>query len=354
VGKLQKAANGTLPSPWFIAAGFHKPHLPFFAPPEYFEMYPEPSPPEPAHVAVGMPQAAFHSCLSNRPGAANSNWGNFTDIPNDMTFVTPMESASAARLRRGYSASVSYTDANIGKVLAAADAVRESTVVVLIGDHGWSLGEGNLWCKMTNNENGARVPLMFRPPGYSHGGAAVTQLAEAVDLYKTLADLSGIGAHMVEDGVDGVSLAAIIANPGATSEPPLRIGAKTQFPRCFNQTTMARFPSNLAPLDRTDCQDIPRELFDMMGYSIRTAEWRYTEWRRWDGSVLRAVWDGAPIANELYFHGNDSTLSGFATEKVNTVNVTANKGVVSSLAQHLRVLFHPTDSAPSAARIGAQ
>jgi arylsulfatase A-like enzyme len=151
--------------------------------------------------------------------------------------------------------------------MAAAEAVRDSTVVALIGDHGWSLGEGNIWCKMTNNENGARVPLMFRPPGYAYGGAKLRQLAEAVDLYKTLADLSGLGVGMVESGVDGVSLAPIINRPTAMSHAPLRTAAKTQFPRCFNQTIMAKYPSVLAPLDRTDCQDIPKEHFDLMGYS---------------------------------------------------------------------------------------
>ena len=62
---------------------------------------------------------------------------------------------------------------------------------------GWSLGEQNAWCKMTNWENGVRVPLIFRPPGYTHGGAKAAQLAEAVDIYRTLADLSGIGAESV-------------------------------------------------------------------------------------------------------------------------------------------------------------
>jgi iduronate 2-sulfatase len=70
-----------------------------------------------------------------------SDWGNFTDIPNTMTLDAPMDSASAARLRRGYSASISYTDANIGKVLAELEPMKATTVVMMIGDHGWSLGE---------------------------------------------------------------------------------------------------------------------------------------------------------------------------------------------------------------------
>eukprot|EP00035_Acanthoeca_spectabilis_P013240 m.243633 g.243633 ORF g.243633 m.243633 type:complete len:530 (-) comp15837_c0_seq6:807-2396(-) len=339
VGRLQMAANGSLPSPWLIAAGFHKPHLPFYAPPEYFKMYPDPESPQPLHVASGMPHQAFHSCLSNQPGNQNSNWGNFSDIPNNMTFEEPMQPDTAARLRRGYYASVSYTDTNIGTILDAVEAVRDSTVVALIGDHGWSLGEGNLWCKMTNNENGARVPLMFRPPNYNFGGATSLQLAEAVDLYKTLADLSGLGADSVQPGVDGVSLAPVIQNPHSEPQPPLRKAAKTQFPRCFNKTVMAMYPSVLAPLDRTDCQDIPKEHFDLMGYSIRTNEWRYVEWRDWNGATLSARWDKAPVAVELYGHGNDSALSGFATERMNMINSSRTQGVRSQLSALVRELF---------------
>eukprot|EP00038_Savillea_parva_P029283 m.70026 g.70026 ORF g.70026 m.70026 type:complete len:545 (+) comp8620_c0_seq1:44-1678(+) len=343
VGRLAMAVNGSLPSPWLIAAGFHKPHLPFYAPPNMYKLYPDSVtgqfPPVPLHTAVGMPNASFHSCLSNMPGKQNSNWGNFTDIPNTMTYRQPMDANAAARLRRGYWASVSYTDTNIGRVLDAVDAVRNSTVVVLLGDHGWSLGEGNLWCKMTNTENGVRVPLLFRPPGYTHGGTQVAQLAEAVDLYKTLADLSGLGAGLVEDGVDGVSLAPVINHPTHQPVASLRLASRSQFPRCFNQTIMAQYPSVLAPLDRTDCQDIPRQHFDLMGYSIRTAAWRYTEWRTWDGEMLQGRWDVDPVATELYAHGNDSTTVGFSSETVNVADTQAHAGVQRELSVLVRQLF---------------
>eukprot|EP00035_Acanthoeca_spectabilis_P013238 m.243770 g.243770 ORF g.243770 m.243770 type:complete len:73 (-) comp15837_c0_seq17:1572-1790(-) len=65
-------------------------------------MYPDPESPQPLHVASGMPHQAFHSCLSNQPGNQNSNWGNFSDIPNNMTFEEPMQPDTAARLRRGW------------------------------------------------------------------------------------------------------------------------------------------------------------------------------------------------------------------------------------------------------------
>jgi arylsulfatase A-like enzyme len=111
-----------------------------------FALYPDPPAPVPLAVPTAMPYAAWHSCLSNNPSPSHySNWGNFTDIPNAMTLQQPMNANSAARLRRGYAASVSYTDRNVGTVMDALDAtgLANATVVILIGDHGWSLGEQN-------------------------------------------------------------------------------------------------------------------------------------------------------------------------------------------------------------------
>eukprot|EP00040_Diaphanoeca_grandis_P003964 m.26542 g.26542 ORF g.26542 m.26542 type:complete len:548 (-) comp15441_c0_seq1:72-1715(-) len=345
--RLRMAANGTLgdgKQPWLIAAGFHKPHLPFYAPPEFFKLYPDPPKPEPENVPVNLPFAAFHSCLSNYPNGY-SNWGNFTDIPNEMTLESPMATASAAHLRRGYFASVSYTDSNIGKLLAAAAPVLNTTVVVVIGDHGWSLGEQNEWCKMTNFENGVQVPLIFRPPNYQHAGARVTQLAEAVDLYKTLADLSGLGVALVEDGVDGISLMPVIQNPNL--QTPLRNASRSQFPRCYNKTLFDNITSPLPMLDRTDCQDLPKEDFDLMGYSIRTDSWRFTEWRKWDGQNLVGLWDIAANGTEMYFHGNDTHASSiFATETENVAGNLRFQKEQKHLSSLLRSLFFhsPTQS----------
>ena len=169
IDQLRRAENGTLGSsptqPWLIAAGLHKPHLPFYARPEDFLHYPSPRPPLPELPSDGMPYVAWHSCLSNAPGGLGSNWGNFTDIPNAMTFAEPMDAASAARLRRGYSASVTYTDHNVGLIIDAMSAAqRASTLVLFIGDHGWSLGEQNVWCVASVASEDASVRCRSLPP----------------------------------------------------------------------------------------------------------------------------------------------------------------------------------------------
>jgi len=344
--QLAQAANGSIKSPWFIAAGLHKPHMPFFAKQEHFALYPKPSAPLPAHVPAGYPYDAWHSCLSDLGGKAGvnySNWGQFVDISNSMSYERPMEAAPAAHLRRGYFASVTYTDENVGQIMSAAKGLGllEDTVVALIGDHGWSLGEGNLWCKMTTGENGARVPLIIRAPWAQKGGRGlrVAALAEAVDLYKTLVELSGLGLAAVEAGVDGVSLARLLQ---AKAAPPPRTIAKSQFPRCWSAIARTQHLSALPALDRTDCQDINATDFDLMGYSVRSADYRYTEWRAWDGAKLVGRFDLPPNATELYDHRATPFLNAFGKELVNVVVDPKYASAAKEMAAQLRAAFPQT------------
>ena len=169
---------------------------------------------------------------------------------------------------------------------------------------------------MTNWENGVRVPLLVKVPwlhrqhksgsgnisntgssssSSSNSGSRVAapavvvpHVVEAVDLYRSLADLSGLGSGLVESGVDGTSFASLLVDPAAT---PLtaRPFARSQFPRCFT-AIHGTSSEHLPMLDRTDCQDVSSDLFDLMGYSIRTPEWRLTEWMQWDGQKLQVEW----------------------------------------------------------------
>ncbi len=140
------------------------------------------------------------------------------------------------------------------------------------GDHGYHLGEHGLWAKTSNFELDARVPLILAPPAPKHPGAVSGSLVEMVDLFPTLVDLCGLP---VAPGLEGLSLAPLLEDPGASVKP----AAFTQHPR-------PAYP------DRT-----PRGRPEAMGCSVRTAAWRYTEWRDWDS--------GAVLATELYDHGTD-------------------------------------------------
>ena len=214
---------------------------------------------------------------------------------------------------------------------------------------GWNLGEGNLWCKMTNTENGARTPFIIRAPGIQPaGGARTTHLAEAIDMYRTMADATGL-LDAVQPDVDGVSLLPVIRSP-ATTAPP-RTASQSQFPRCYsvlppsvpggrNAPCLGCNWEHLPPMDRTDCQDVARENFDLMGYSIRTADFRLTEWRAWDGAKLEGRWDLPPNATELYDH-TTASADVFASELTNIAAEPSMSAVLAKMRALLRERFAP-------------
>eukprot|EP00039_Didymoeca_costata_P024040 m.9058 g.9058 ORF g.9058 m.9058 type:complete len:519 (+) comp4000_c0_seq1:127-1683(+) len=321
--------------PWFIAAGLHKPHLPFYAPERFYDMYNDTNSqllPKDRMIPNGMPYKAWHSCLSNS-SQNNSNWGSFTDIPNDMELNNPMDIPSTQRLRRGYYASVSYTDSNIGKILDAAEPYYNNTIVLLVGDHGWSLGEQNVWCKMTNFENGVRVPLLIRAPHHQVSpGFRVSSPVEMVDIYRTLVDLSGLSYGSIQASVDGKSLKPLLNG----SSENLNEVAQSQFPRCYAAINKTQ-PTWLPRFDRTDCQDIPRSLFDYMGYSVRSTAFRYTEWRRWNGTALDAFWDDVHVDMELYDHRSEP--DPFGTESINLAYNNEYSETLKTMQGYLRKRF---------------
>ncbi len=263
--------------PFFLAVGFRRPHLPFSAPKKYWDMQdkssiaeiPNPLPPQ------DVPAIALHDWKELR---------GYTDIP-DLGELTP---AQSAHLRHGYYAATSYTDAQIGRVLAALaeEKLAGNTVIVLWSDHGWHLGEHALWGKTTNFELDTRSPLLFVAPGDGVKGQHSVSLVEFVDIYPTLVELCGLPQP---PGLEGRSLVPILQDGSVR----IKDAAFSQFPRG-----------------------------DRMGYSLRTEEFRYTEWIRREG--------GETIARELYDHRCDHE------ESVNIAGDSQYTGVVAALAARLR------------------
>lgn len=186
--------------PFFIATGFFKPHLPFVAPKKYYDMYPEDSVmlPENYHEPKDAPQGAVHTFGELR---------QYDGVPK----VKVLPEAYAKQLIRGYHACVSFTDAQIGKILAELDRLdlAKNTIVVLWGDHGWNLGEHTIWCKHSCFETSMRIPLIVRAPGVK-GGIRTSALTESIDLYPTLCELTGIA---IPGHVQGRSLVPLFRNP---------------------------------------------------------------------------------------------------------------------------------------------
>ena len=187
-------------SPFFLAVGFIKPHLPFVAPEKYWAMHDDTEfrLPESYHPPHDAPEWALH------------NWGelrHYSGIPEE----GPLDDQLARKLIHGYYAATSYIDSLIGRLLDELDrlSLKQNTVVVLFGDHGWNLGDHGLWCKHSCFEVSMRVPLIFHVPGGSVG-KHTPQITELIDLYPTLCELAGIP---IPDHVEGKSLVPALVNP---------------------------------------------------------------------------------------------------------------------------------------------
>ena len=240
--------------PFFIAMGFYRPHTPYVAPRKYFEMYP-PSlvrlPNEPADDLLDIPAAAWVQ----------------------RTYQELMDEMTQRRVLQAYYASISYLDAQVGRVLDAVDrlGLADNTIIVFTSDHGYHMGEHKLWQKTTLFENSARVPLIVAAPGYdSTRGRPSGAVAELVDLYPTLAELTGLEAPAHVRGASLRPQLEDVSSPGKSAA--------------------------LTTFITTDRQHVggPRHRPNEKSYSIRTQRWRYTEWGR-NG------WQGL----ELYDHDND-------------------------------------------------
>jgi iduronate 2-sulfatase len=173
VATLHKIAKGRQAGqehkPFFLAVGFHKPHLPHIAPQSYFDLYPLDAVSLPdkqtRHIPSGAPEGVWSSCSEFRTYkdvAAAAKQGGFSE-------TTPFNDSVTRLQRRAYFACASFVDAQIGKVLTALDVtgLNQSTVVALWGDHGWHLGENNEWAKHTSMKRAHHTPLLFAVPGGS-------------------------------------------------------------------------------------------------------------------------------------------------------------------------------------------
>ena len=191
-------------TPFFLAAGFYKPHLPFNAPEKYWALY---------DGKVSLPENNYPP--ENAPVESMHNFGElraYAGVPPE----GPVSDQFALQLIHGYYASVSFTDAQIGKILEELERLEldRSTLVILWGDHGWNLREHGLWCKHCNFETSLHTPLIIRVPGMNQQGST-SEIVEYVDIYPTLCELAGLEppAHL-----QGNSFRELLTDPEALSD----------------------------------------------------------------------------------------------------------------------------------------
>lgn len=266
--------------PFLLAVGFIRPHLPFVAPKRYWDLY------DPAKIKLApnpfRPKGA--------PDYAIGDGGEFRvyhEIPKG-----PISDDLARQLKHGCYASISYMDAQVGKVLDELErlGLRDDTIIILWGDHGWKLGEHGAWCKHTNVENDANAPLIVSAPGFKTAGRSTDALVEFVDIYPTLSELAGLPlpAHL-----EGTSFFPVLNKPN----------------REWKTAAFSQYPRN--PGGKR-----------LMGYSMRTDRYRFTRWvSRDDLSKVDAI--------ELYDHAKDPQ------ENVNLANDPARAKLVSQLASQM-------------------
>jgi len=273
-GKISGIAINLLDSlngnkkPFFLAVGFLKPHLPFVAPKKYWDLY----------NRNEFELAPYQQKAKNSPDVAYHNSGelkSYTDIPQfDSYSEKELEHLSPDKQRElihGYYACISYTDAQIMKLLDELDrlGIRQNTIIVLWGDHGWHLGDHGLWNKHTNFEQATHTLLMMSVPG-KKAGIKPSSICEFVDVFPTLCDLTNLP---IPNYLDGTSLVPAIDNPSKD----IKEYAMSQYPRGKNN----------------------------MGYSIRTKRYRYTVWFSNSFRTNLPYNEKDVIAREMYDYKND-------------------------------------------------
>lgn len=276
--------------PFFLAVGFFRPHTPYIAPKKYFDMYPLDK--MPVAVVDDAEQQAVP------PLALGSRKKEESQLNDDLR----------RQALQAYFASITFMDAQVGRVLDSLDrlGLADNTIVVFTSDHGYHLGEHGLWQKQSLFEESSRIPLIIAAPGVATAKTAAPTPVGLIDLYPTLAELCNVPAP---ENLQGQSLVPILKNPSL----PGRGWTLTQVRRNLGQGRQAT------------------------GYTLRTPEWRYTEWE--EGREGR----------QLYDHLKDPR------EQANLAESPAYADRVGELSRRLREAvaksFPPSGESP---KIGAQ
>eukprot|EP00040_Diaphanoeca_grandis_P003064 m.23634 g.23634 ORF g.23634 m.23634 type:complete len:538 (-) comp14292_c0_seq1:229-1842(-) len=311
---LSKAAD----RPFYLAVGFHKPHMPWQAAPEDFAKHPL--------ASITLPKQKLPP--SNVPGIAL----HFTDSP---VHSNPWEAASDVDLRnarRGYLAAVTGMDRKLGKLVEAVESLglTNSTAFVVHGDHGWHLGELGQFRKMTNFELATRVPLIMKIP-WLKTVSRVSGLVELVDVFPTIIALAQISLPSNQK-LDGISLLPFIVQNETNVAPNstvIKNAAFSQYPRLIHDASEP-WKSDIIHHNRTN--------FTHMGLSVRTSDFRYTEWLLWNKTSLRPIW-GDVFAKEFYDHRNETMFPTDFDDASENQNLASNVLFNSTITSLSELLF---------------
>jgi iduronate 2-sulfatase len=285
--------------PFFLGMGYKLPHLNWCAPKKYWDLY------DPAQI----PMATEVNAPEN--GAAMGLHASFelrtrAGIPKS----GPLDPELARTLKHAYLACVSYVDAQIGLMVGALEeaGIRDNTIIIVWGDHGWHLGDMGVWGKATNYEIATRVPLMIWTPDMKTRGKSTDALVELVDMFPTLCELAGVP---IPSHLEGHSFVPLLDKPDlpwkkATfsqyPNPALREWAANPLSKGMRETWFGPLIEEVeARIIKQQGDKWNRELFEqhLMGYTMRTDRYRLVVWR--DHRDAKAE----PIYVELFDHKSD-------------------------------------------------
>ena len=368
---LGKGAAGFKRSPsvpFWLGVGFTKPHFPQIFPSE---------------MAALVPAVADIDLPPNR---------NFTEGGVPMAWMSeidgggmllPASDAVTRQARHDYYAAAAYSDSLLGDLLKELDAlgVAQDTAVVLTADHGWGLGEHNHWSKYTNWETDARVPMIVRVPWKPLAmGKRTSAMVEHVDLYPSLAELVGVPVDKAIESIDGDSWGKLTSFTGnlpllviccwlcfdrllaitavlmddPSGKAHKKLVAYSQFPRCWPSNNPTNTSKDYDRMQRCLPPGWDDKNMVFMGLSMRTAEYRYTEWHAWlGGETLKPNWEDGSTMIELYDHRGDPPESTkISYEQFENINIYEdNKPLALKLGKQLRAFFEK-NAAEDVARVG--
>ena len=295
--------------PFFMAVGFRKPHLPFVSPKKYWDLYKR----EDMPVAEFQEHAANSKIFSYQyPGELTNYSGvkEFAKFDKNEANKFGLAIEKQKELVHAYYAAVSYTDAQIGILLNTLEKLGtlNNTIIVLWGDHGWHLGDHDMWGKHTNYEQATKAPLIIAAPGLKAG--QTKSMTEFVDVFPTLCELSG---GEVPAYLDGKSLVPVMKNNKAS----VKEYAMSQYPR---------------KMDKADINKVEDGKGKLMGYSMRTEQYRYTVWLK--NFTSDQVYSADKVyTKELYDYVKDPL------EKVNVSDDTKYAAIVADLDKKMVAYF---------------
>ena len=248
IRRLQNYSKGE--QPFFLALGFTKPHLPFCAPRKYWDLYDRSK----------LPLAEYTQPPTGAPKYAHKTIGELNQY-KPVPEKPPLSKDLVRTLIHGYYASLSYMDAQVGRVLDEVQhlGLSDDTIIVLWGDHGYHLGDHGTWTKHTNYEQANRIPIVISAPGVTKPGSSSKALIETVDLFPTIAELAGLPRPKGPQPIDGDSFVSALKGNSTT-----KIG----------EFAYHSYPKG-----------------NRLGRAIRTSRYRLVEWKPWGKPSAKADYE---------------------------------------------------------------